>query len=77
MPLGVDTERHGNVYEEFKLPWREDGPPNHHDDKVDSDQYRWALTRSATATSTRRCDVVSPVSSFSSPSVLTAIFSHR
>jgi len=22
-----------------KLPWREAGPPNHHDDKVDSDQY--------------------------------------
>jgi len=23
---------------EFKLPWREAGPPNHHDNKVDSDQ---------------------------------------
>ena len=23
---------------EFKLPWREASPPNHHDDKVDSDQ---------------------------------------
>ena len=23
---------------EFKLPWHEAGPPNHHDDKVDSDQ---------------------------------------
>ena len=23
---------------EFKLPWREAGPPNHHDDEVDSDQ---------------------------------------
>ena len=23
---------------EFKLPWREAGPPNHHDDIVDSDQ---------------------------------------
>jgi len=23
---------------EFKFPWREAGPPNHHDDKVDSDQ---------------------------------------
>ena len=22
-----------------KLPWREAGPPHHHDDKVDSDQY--------------------------------------
>ena len=22
----------------FKLPWREAGPPNHHDDNVDSDQ---------------------------------------
>jgi len=24
---------------EFKQSWREDGPPNHHDDKVVSDQY--------------------------------------
>ena len=23
---------------EFKLPWRQAGPPNHLDDKVDSDQ---------------------------------------
>ena len=23
---------------EFKLPWREAGPPNHHHDRVDSDQ---------------------------------------
>jgi len=23
---------------EFKIPWREAGPPNHYDDKVDSDQ---------------------------------------
>ena len=23
---------------EFKIPWREAGPPNHHDDKADSDQ---------------------------------------
>ena len=23
---------------EFNFPWREAGPPNHHDDKVDSDQ---------------------------------------
>ena len=22
----------------IQLPWREAGPPNHHDDKVDSDQ---------------------------------------
>ena len=22
----------------FKLPWREAGPPKHHDDKVDSDK---------------------------------------
>jgi len=22
----------------FKLPWREAGPPNHHDETVDSDQ---------------------------------------
>jgi len=24
---------------EFELPWREAGPPNHHDGKVDSDQH--------------------------------------
>jgi len=30
----VELPWHG----EFKLPWREAGPPNHLDDKVDSDQ---------------------------------------
>jgi len=31
---------------QFKLPWREAGPPNHHDDKVDSDfQVQHALAR--------------------------------
>jgi len=29
---------------EFRLPWREAGPPNHHDDKVDSDQAIAALS---------------------------------
>ena len=24
--------------EKYKLPWREAGPPKHHDDQVDSDQ---------------------------------------
>ena len=23
----------------YEVPWREAGPPNHHDDKVDSDQW--------------------------------------
>ena len=23
----------------LKVPWREAGPPHHHDDKVDSDEY--------------------------------------
>jgi len=27
-----------NWKREFKLPWREAGPPNHLDDKVESDQ---------------------------------------
>ena len=32
--------RQRSFYErDFKLPWREAGPPNHHDDKVDSDQW--------------------------------------
>ena len=26
------------LLKEFKLPWREAGPPNHHDVRVDSDQ---------------------------------------
>jgi len=29
----------GYLQNKFKLSWREAGPPNHHDDKVDSDQY--------------------------------------
>jgi len=28
----------GCLEREFNPPWREAGPPNHHDDKVDSDQ---------------------------------------
>jgi len=28
----------GEKYIEGTLPWREAGPPNHQDDKVDSDQ---------------------------------------
>jgi len=31
-------ERRQDPQVEFKLPWREAGPPKHHDDKVDSDQ---------------------------------------
>ena len=39
-----DTESGVYLYEavgqlgQFKLPWREAGPPHHHDDRVDSDQ---------------------------------------
>ena len=32
------TLRSASSKREFKLPWREAGPPNHHDDKVDSDE---------------------------------------
>ena len=35
LPPGWDG---GDAFTGFKLPWREDGPPNHHDDTVDSDQ---------------------------------------
>ena len=39
---------------EFKLPWREAGPPNHLDDEVDSDQEvvnkQLSLCRSASET---------------------------
>jgi len=43
----------------FKLPWREASPPNHHDDKVDSDQYRaYSSRRSHNRRShTVKCDV--------------------
>ena len=37
--MGTTFGRGGGTWKrEFKLPWREAGPPNHHDDKVDSDQ---------------------------------------
>ena len=34
----VYDSREAVCKKEFKLPWREAGPPNHHDDKVDSDK---------------------------------------
>ena len=37
--VGHRVVREENAWErEIKLPWREAGPPNHHDDKADSDQ---------------------------------------
>jgi len=33
---------------EFKLPWREAGPPSHHEDKVDSDQ--WVVNKEVSLT---------------------------
>ena len=33
----------------FKPPWREAGPPNHDDDKVDSDQYLVELSEDVVA----------------------------
>ena len=41
--VDVRLPEKGNSYSHgarpvHKLPWREAGPPNHHDDKVDSDQ---------------------------------------
>ena len=42
-PAGPSQERQLPVdatwKREFKLPWREAGPPNHQDDKVDPDQW--------------------------------------
>ena len=35
-PRKVDVRLPG--IENSRLPWREAGPPNHHDDNVDSDQ---------------------------------------
>ena len=35
---------------EFKISWREAGPPNHHDDKVDSD--RWVVNKDFSLSST-------------------------
>ena len=41
-PPSISIEQEGRCKaiwkREFKLPWREAGPPNHHDDKVGSDQ---------------------------------------
>jgi len=42
--LGKQLTDHGRAlftggYWKGEFPWREAGPPNHHDDKVDSDQY--------------------------------------
>jgi len=37
-PLCVEGRCKATWKREFKLPWRKAGPPNHHDDKVDSDQ---------------------------------------
>jgi len=35
----IDSGTHNATWKRgFKLPWREAGPLNHHDDKVDSDQ---------------------------------------
>jgi len=39
LPLPPGAYVHLPWKREFKLPWREAGPPYHHDDKVDSDQY--------------------------------------
>ena len=36
-PIGI-LHAYSTWKMEFKLPWREAGPPDHHDDKVDSDQ---------------------------------------
>ena len=35
--------------EVFKLPWREAGPPNHRNDKVDSDMDTWKKVRLSSA----------------------------
>ena len=37
--VATDATQEGAPGAQFKLPWREAGPPNHHEDKVDSDQY--------------------------------------
>ena len=38
IPPGQEGRCKATWKREFKLPWREAGPPNHHDDEVDSDQ---------------------------------------
>jgi len=38
MPAYLEGRSKATWQREFKLPLREAGPPNHHDDKVDSDQ---------------------------------------
>ena len=34
----LEGRRKVSFKREFEVPWREAGPPNHHGDKVDSDQ---------------------------------------
>jgi len=36
--VGLEGRCKATWEREFKLPWREAGPPNHHEDTVDSDQ---------------------------------------
>ena len=37
-PPPTSREGKATCKRKFKLPWREAGPPSHHDDKEDSDQ---------------------------------------
>ena len=58
--LRIDQEGRckATLKREFKLPWREAGPPDHLDDKVDSDQQvvnkELSLSREASLTSVLR-----------------------
>ena len=36
--IGQEGRCEATCKREFKLPWREAGPPNHYDDEVDSNQ---------------------------------------
>ena len=51
---------------EFKLPWHKAGPPNHHDDKVDSDQQvvKKELSLSVSLPHLGALDQARPVSCF-------------
>ena len=38
LPFFLEDRRKATRNREFKLPWREAGPPNHHGDRVNSDR---------------------------------------
>ena len=60
MPIRPGQALHA-LQSELKPPWREAGPPNHHDDQVDSDQYHTTMKQQTTAEMPIRPGQASPI----------------